>query len=168
MGTFDVGQATSNPLRAVKMGVPFEHEPLLLRGTFKYESGELYIQLVENEQGNLVIQETGNGEIPDHWDIYALFYDNDNGNLILDGSNKFSHENLVSIARIDQEVAIETDQWTNFEIPFVKQAGKTVDPQKLADGGYNISVVMTSSIDGDYFKGAENSTLLIDKLEVIY
>lgn len=159
MGNFDGAAALTNPLEAVKMGVPFEHEPKILKGTFKYSRGIEYIGAA-NEQGEKI----------DKWDIYAIFYDNidsDGGKLMLDGSNKFSHENLISIARIDQKKAVETDSWTEFEIPFVQKSGKSIDPQKLANGGYNISIVMTSSIGGDFFRGAINSTLLIDKLEII-
>ncbi len=168
MGTFDVGAALGSPLKAVKMGVPFEQVPEILRGYFKYKSGDVYIQVVENEQGETVIEEFENGEIPDQWDIYAIFYDNNDGKLILDGTNKFTHDNLVAIAHIDQQDAVETDEWSEFEIPFEYMTGKTIDPQKLSNGGYNISIVITSSIAGDFFKGAENSTLLIDDLEIIY
>lgn len=168
MGNFDVGAALSSPLKAVKMGVPFEQEPEKLRGYFKYASGDTYIQVVKNDEGKTVIEEFENKEIPDGWDIYAIFYDNNEGKLILDGTNKFTHENLVSVARIDQQDAIETEEWTEFEIPFEQKTGKTIDKQKLNNGGYNVSIVITSSIDGDYFKGAENSTLLIDDLEIIY
>lgn len=167
MGSFDVSAVISNPLQAAKMGIPFERVPETLKGYFKYEGGDVFVQLVENAQGELVIEEYENGQIPDHWDVYAIFYDNNGGTLVLDGSNRFSHVNLVSVARIDPLDAIETDQWTKFEIPFVQKPGKTIDPEKLANSGYSISVVMTSSIDGDFFKGAVNSTLLIDDLEIV-
>lgn len=168
MGSFDVSAALGNPLQAVKMGVPFERKPDFLRGIFKYEPGSVYVRVVENAQGELVIEEFTNGEYTDSWDIYAIFYDNNGGTLILDGTSRFTHENLISVARIDPQYAIETDQWAEFEIPFVQKPGKTVDPQKLASGGYNISIVMTSSIDGDFFRGGVNSTLLIDELEIIF
>jgi hypothetical protein len=168
MGIFDVSVVISNPMLAVKMGVPFERVPDTLKGYFKYQGGDVYIQLVENAQGEMVIEEYENGQIPDHWDIYALFYDNNGGTLMLDGTNVFTHENLVSVARIAPEDAIDTDQWTEFKIPFVQKPGKTIDPQKLANGDYNLSVVATSSIHADVFKGAENSTLQIDDLEIVY
>lgn len=44
--------------------------------------------------------------------------------------------------------------------------GKTIDEKKLEDGIYNITVVMTASIDGDYFSGAIGSTLFVDELEI--
>ena len=45
--------------------------------------------------------------------------------------------------------------------------GKTIDPQKLANGGYNVSIVLSASKDGDVFQGAPGSTLLIDDLELV-
>ena len=168
MGNFDVSFALSNPPKAAKMGVPFEHIPEVLRGSYTYIAGDVFVQVVQNEQGETVIEEFENGEITDHWDIYAIFYDNNGGTLMLDGTNRFTHENLISVARIDQQDAIETDTWREFEIPFEPRVGKTVDPQKLANGGYNISVVASSSIDGDFFRGAVHSTLLIDNLEIVY
>jgi hypothetical protein len=33
---------------------------------------------------------------------------------------------------------------------------------------YNISIVFTSSLEGDHFNGAIGSTLLIDEAELIY
>ena len=151
MGIFDVSAAINRPLLAVKMGVPFERVPDTLKGYLKYKGGDVFIQVVENAQGELVIEEDENGEIPDHWDVYALFYDNNVGTLILDGTNRFTHDNLVSVAHLDPEDAIETDQWTEFELPFVQKPGKTIDLQKLAAGGYSISVVISSSVDGDFF-----------------
>ncbi|NCA87049.1 MAG: hypothetical protein EOM83_16050, partial [Clostridia bacterium] len=168
MGIFDVSVVIANPMLAVKMGVPFERVPDTLKGYFKYQGGDVYIQLVENAQGELVIEEYENGQIPDHWDIYALFFDNNGGSLMLDGTNLFTHENLVSVAHIAPEDAIDTDQWTEFKIPFVQKPGKTIDPQKLANGGYSLSVVATSSVNADVFKGADNSTLQIDDLEIVY
>lgn len=156
MGNFDGAAALTNPLEAVKMGVPFEHVPKTLKGIFKYSRGDEYIGEA-NEQGEKI----------DRWDIYAIFYDNNGGKLMLNGSNKFTHENLISVARIDQKKAIETDSWKEFEFPFVMKPGKSIDAQKLANGGYNISIVMTSSIGGDLFRGAVNSTLLMDKLEIV-
>lgn len=167
MGTFDASSVLSNPLRAVKMGIPFERTPEKLIVSMKYSQGETFVQVVENEQGQMIVEKFANSEKLDQWDIYAIFYDNNGGTLMLDGTNKFTHENLISIAHIAPEEAVETDVWTQHEIPFVPINGKTIDPQKLAVGGYNISVIMSSSVGGDFFRGAINSTLLIDNLKIV-
>lgn len=53
-----------------------------------------------------------------------------------------------------------------FHVPFVLREGKSIDPVKLAAGGYSLTIVMTSSIEGDYFSGAIGSRLLVDELEI--
>ena len=42
------------------------------------------------------------------------------------------------------------------------------DPQVLANYGYSIAIVFTSSCEGAHFEGAIGSTLLIDKVKVAY
>ena len=46
--------------------------------------------------------------------------------------------------------------------------GKTIDMELLASGGYNIAIVMSSSIGGDKFKGAPGSTLWVDDMVLEY
>lgn len=42
MGTFSVGNALTDPLKATMFGVPFEHIPTYLKGYYKYKAGEVY------------------------------------------------------------------------------------------------------------------------------
>ena len=88
---------------------------------------------------------------------------------MLDGSNSLdlTSDKLVSIARISEEDAKETDSWTPFELPFKAVNGKSIDPVKLQEGKYKLSIVLSSSVDGAYFKGAVGSTLYVDELELI-
>ena len=87
---------------------------------------------------------------------------------MLDGTNILDEatETILAVARIDD--AKETDEWTEFYIPFVFREGKKVDPVKLADGKYSLAIVFASSIRGNYFEGAPGSTLLIDEVELGY
>ena len=85
----------------------------------------------------------------------------------LDGSNVLSSENLVLVARLDGTERLETDEWTRFEIPFEVANGKTIDSDKLTKGGYNLSIVLSSSRDGASFNGAVGSTLYADELTLI-
>ena len=61
----------------------------------------------------------------------------------------------------------ESDEWIEFDVKFDYVQGKTVDPSLLAKGAYKIGIVISSSADGDYFKGAVGSTLDIDDLAII-
>ena len=73
------------------------------------------------------------------------------------------------LAIIDQADAVETEEWKRFELPFdYERFGKTIDLEKLAKGQYNISIILSASKNGDEFKGAPGSTLLIDDLEIEY
>jgi len=158
MGTFSVGNALTDPLKATMFGVPFEHIPTYLKGYYKYKAGEVY----KDENGNIVKDKK------DTWDIYAIFYETDEKTKTLDATNRFDHPNLISIARIDEKDRKETDEWTEFYLPFVTKTGKTVDKDKLKAGKYNVAIVFSSSIEGDYFRGAVGSTLHIDEVELIH
>lgn len=155
IGSFDVGSALSNPLKATKFGLPFLYVPTYLAGSYKYKAGNQY-----TEGGKPV-----NGK-RDICDIYAIFYETDDQEKTLDGTNAFTSSNLISIARIRD--AKETEEWTYFNIPFISQPGKVVDKNKLKAGKYNISLIFSSSIEGDHFNGAVGSKLLVDEVELVY
>lgn len=155
MGTFNALSAVTNALKATKFGMPFEYEPLYVSGYYKYKAGKTF-----SENGVEVADKK------DECDIYAIFYETDEKTKTLDGTNNFTSPNLVSIARINNQK--ETDQWTQFYIPFIMQPGKTINQEKLKKGGYNVAIVFSSSKDGGNFNGAVGSTLYIDEVELIY
>ena len=70
------------------------------------------------------------------------------------------------MARIDNPG--EPKEWTDFREEFKQMNGKAFDLNRLAEDGYAIAVVATSSRDGAYFKGAIGSTLRIKHLRVVY
>lgn len=153
IGTFtlDIG----NVLRATKFGAPFTHIPTSIQGYYKYKAGDIFTVKGEPDTSRR-----------DICDIYAVFYETDDNVNSLDGTNVFDSPNLISVARINN--AKETDQWTEFSIPFETRPGKSIDPQKLEDGVYNVAIVFASSIKGDLFEGAVGSTLYIDEVELNY
>lgn len=142
-------------VKATKFGVPFTHIPTSLKGYYKYKAGTEF-----TVDGKPV------SDRKDICDIYGVFYETDDYVKTLDGTNIFTSPKIISIARINN--AKETDQWTEFNIPFITQPGKTVDLQKLDDGKYNLAIVFSSSIKGDLFEGAVGSTLYIDEVELSY
>lgn len=155
MGTFDTGNALSNALKATQFGLPFEHVPTYLTGYYKFKAGSEFKELGKPVPGK-----------KDQCDIYALFYETDDKLTTLDGTNAFTHPNLVSVARIANQK--ETDEWTQFYLPFITKPGKSVDKDKLKAGKYNVAIVFSSSLEGDRFNGAVGSTLYIDEVELIY
>ncbi len=53
-------------------------------------------------------------------------------------------------------------------IPFEAMNDKEFDPERLANNGYAIAVVASSSKDGAFFEGAVGSTLHVDELSIIW
>lgn len=157
MGEFDLASSIINPLKSLHLGVPVNFVPYAVKGFFKYKAGDIY------KEGNIA-----NPNKKDSWDCYALFFETDSTLKYLDGTNKFTHKNIIAIARISEEARIESENWVSFHIPFVYNNNFKIDEQKMEDGKYSIALVFTSSIDGDAFYGAEGSTLLIDEIEIIH
>jgi len=159
IGNFDLSNALGNALGATKFGTTFYHLPLRLTGYYKYQSGPSFY-----ENGKY------NDQKKDIFNIYALFYEKTNEIKVLDGhvaANQFEHPNMVALALIDN--AYESDEWVHFDLHFdYERYGKTIDFDKLRAGGYNLAIVLASSKDGDQFKGAPGSTLLVDDLEIVY
>lgn len=161
MGTFDIGNAMNAPLKATHFGRTFYLEPISFSGFYKYKAGETYCR--PDSEGKL---EPVPGK-RDMFNCYAVFYESTPEMEWLDGANVLSEDNpnIISTALIPDRH--ETDDWTEFSVPFVYREGKSVDPVKLKDGRYRLAVVMSSSQDGDYFCGAIGSTLAVDELSIV-
>lgn len=167
IGTFDVVNALQNALTSTLFGMQFEYIPTYVRGHYKYSPGKTFYELDKSASDKLKPvpgqQDTG--------DIYAVFYESTEGMEMLDGTNMLSEDNpnILAVARIDrmENTGIEKeDAWKEFYLPFVFRQGKTVDPVKLKEGRYSLTIVFASSIRGNYFEGAPDSTLLIDEVEL--
>lgn len=158
IGTFNIGNALTDALAATRFGTTFRHKPTKLTGYYKYTAGDSFY-----DGGSYTDQE-------DMFNIYALFYETSDDLQTLDGyivKNDYEDDSMVAVAVIDNPK--ETDEWTYFELDFdYDRYGKTVDAAKLANGQYNISIVLASSKNGDEFKGAVGSTLLVDDMKLEY
>ena len=158
-GFFDISQAIANPRGATKFGEPYRYVPQTFKGRYRYKAGPTFT----NEKGQV---EAGR---LDECSIYALFYETDDNVEYIDGSihdADFKHPNLVAIAMVDTKGQHETNGWVEFDTPF-EMTGRAVDYDKLAHGGYKIGIVISSSADGDYFRGAVGSTLDVADLKII-
>ena len=90
-------------------------------------------------------------------------HDNNNKAITLHGDDVLTSPYIVAIARVPE--VKDTQEWTSFDVDFEYRS--EIDKQLLADHGYNLSVVFTSSIEGASFKGALGSTLIVDEVEVV-
>lgn len=157
IGTFEVENALTNPRKATNFGFQFYKHPIALKGHYKFKAGEVYS--VEGQP------QTGKR---DKCDIYAVMYEAENNSIMLNGDDVFNSDKLVLLARIKPEDIIESeDEWNEFTIYFESVKGREIDDTKLQNGKYKLGIVLSSSVDGAYFRGAIGSTLYVDELELI-
>ena len=155
LGEFDVSQALSNAMTATRFGIPFNLKPVRFTGYYQYQPGPKF-------------QDKAGKEVPgrvDEGSIYAVFYRNHDaaGNPVrLMGDNVLTSPLIVGIAKVKQLPA--TNEWTPFDVEF--EYDSDIDMQLLANKGYNLAVVFSSSADGAIFEGAIGSCLLIDKVRL--
>ena len=109
--------------------------------------------------------------VVDKGDIYAVLFRNtikdENGEdqvFYLDGTNVKTSPQIVAIAEAP-EINKTEDGWSRFEVEFNYRS--EIDPTVLANRGYSLAIVCTSSIEGANFQGAVGSQLLIDELHVL-
>ncbi len=152
IGTFKLN--IFNPLKSTRFGLPFDGGlPKKLRGVYTYKAGD-------------VVTDKNYKPIPgkkDDFIIYAILFESRAKDNYLDGTHKFMDSRNVAIAKIQPEQRKETTKWTTFETPFELVKGKTFDPTKE----YMLTIVMSSSINGDEFEGAVGSTLVVDEIELL-
>ncbi len=164
-GIFDAQAAVmgvSGALKATHFGDGAKNKinvrPLRISGWYQYTPGETF----QNKAGKPI-----EGRI-DEGDIYAIVYKNtdQNGNAVyLDGSNVLTSDLIVAKA-LSGHVGKTEGGWKQFDIEF--DYIKDMDLARLANYGYSLTLVFTSSCKGDVFEGAIGSTLLVDKVRVDY
>lgn len=142
----------TKPLESTQFGTPFMEIPRYLTGYYQYTPGEKYCQA---DGGKLIPVP----EKTDKFNIYAVFFEATPDMEMLDGTNALSpdNENIIAVAEISDKDRVPAQHWTEFNIPFVYRQGKEIDTEKLKDGKYSITIVFSSSIDGDYFSGSQSA-----------
>lgn len=160
LGFFDSSYALTNTLYATQFGIQFSRVPTVLSGYYKYTPGDTYYKM--NDKKKL---EAVPGKV-DMFNIYAVFFESLPGKEHINGTNVLANDNpqIVATAEFDPDKRTPSNEWKPFNIPFVLRPGKTVDPQKLAEGKYSITIVFVSSADGDEYAGAPGSTLTVDEV----
>ena len=162
LGEFDMSKAlVANAsgvkgVLATKFGLPISSQPVSFSGFYKYKRGAVFTDKNFEEKDS-----------KDYGSIYAVFYDNHDANgepFVLHGDDVLSSDQIISIANLGQ--IDDTPEWKDFNINFQLQPGKAIDPVKLANRGYSLAIVSSSSINGATFEGAVGSTLWIDNFSI--
>ena len=156
LGRFNVEQVMTNPLRTTEFGIPVNHRPVKVVGYYKYQPGEQF-----TNSAMKVVE----GKV-DEASIYALFFRNEDadGNaVVLTGEDLETSPYIISRAEVASLPAV--GEWTRFEMTF---SDCTPDATALQRQGYSMTIVFSSSKNGDTFEGAIGSTLYVDEVEVTY
>lgn len=161
-GVFDSKSATKAPLKATHFGEgsynQINYRPVTLAGYYQYTPGKVFTDKAGKEVAGRI----------DQGDIYAVVFrnvDSEGKSFYLTGDNVLTSPQIVALARVPNVVKTEGG-WQNFSVDF-NYSGE-LDPTILANYGYSMAVVFTSSIEGAAFQGAVGSTLLIDKVSIAY
>jgi hypothetical protein len=126
-------------------------------GYYKYKPGEVFT-------------DKGYREVPSRIDeptIYASLYlnhDEQGNEVMLHGDDVRTSTYIVRKAEVAALPA--TDEWKPFEMTF--EGVVPIDAELLANRGYNLALVFSSSKTGDTFEGSVGSTLWIDNVEITF
>jgi len=158
-GNLFIGEFSSitqpDPRQGVHFGRSYNSNtaPALLKGYFKYERGEEFE--VNSDEGTNLTE--------DEWNAYGILFEKTEEDNYLRADFTWDDPRIVSVALLDDEQRVETDEWTEFTIPFEFVEGKSFNP----DHEYMYTIVFAASKEGDLFNGAIGSTLQIDEVQLI-
>lgn len=165
LGEFSSKVDRDNPLTNTLFGIPFNKKPIAIKGYYKYNPGEIFYRCPDSSKYNVVNSEEGT---KDECAINAILYEIDDENSpYITGADTYNFEKngrLVAVAKLADGTA--KAEYTAFQIDFKDKDGKTAyayDPTKK----YRMSIICSSSAEGDRFSGAPGSVLFVDDIEVI-
>lgn len=150
-GRFKSDIAFEHPMEATEFGWQVNFKPIEFKGYYKYQRGETVIDKNQN-----VLE----GK-KDYGTIYAVLYDNEGGNIVLNGNTieNLDADNIIAVAKLPD--IDDTPEWTSFDLQFDYK--QPFDENKMKAYGYSLAIVCSSSVRGAHFEGAVGSTLWIDK-----
>jgi len=157
LGSFDSRFALTNTLKTTNMGIVYTKEPVRVTGYYKYQPGEVFTDKDFHEVSTRIDEPT----------IHAALYlnhDEQGNTVMLHGDDVRTSPYIVRRAEVASMPP--TSEWRRFEMTF--EGSTPIDAELLANRGYNLSLVFSSSKTGDAFEGAVGSTLFIDKVEITF
>lgn len=156
-GVFEVN--IGNTLKSTKFGYPCFKKPVAFKGSYKYSAGKVYYVCADPVKANEVKEDATQKDSPA---MNAVLYEVDTYAFdILDGTNLLTSDKIVAIASVDGK---EQAEYKDFTVDFKFKEGKSFDSSKK----YKLTIVCSSSKDGDKFSGAPGSVLYVDNLEVTF
>jgi hypothetical protein len=159
LGNFKINMGNTLLSTHFGEGVPCTQEPLAVSGWYKYTRGP---QMTNKENENI------DGD--DDFDIYASFFEPTDDVPYLDGTNvkdtTSATTTIVKFGQIQDSMKVADGEWHQFWFLLDTVSGKEIDEDKLANGEYCLTIVLSSSMNGAKFIGAVGSTLYADELKL--
>lgn len=146
----------SKPLEATHFGIPYSKKPVSFKGYYKYTPGESFREGAKDGSIDKIIEDR-----VDECSIVAVLYQIENDDEYLDGTNINESSKRVAIAQLEDGTA--KSEFTPFDLKFTFFPDKAYDPTAK----YKLAIICSASKEGDQFKGAPGSTLILDELEII-
>lgn len=151
LGSFNAIAAMEDPMATTEFGIPYDKKPISVKGFYKYKRGETFYNVDDIDP-----------DMTDELAISAVLYevtDLNDASQILNGRTIYSADNIVAIAQFTS--GDDKTAFTPFELPlnYVQEYSSS----KL----YRFAVIFASSKEGAAYKGAVNSTLTVDDVEII-
>lgn len=158
LGTFQ--DKVTPPHAGIRLGMPFDEEPLSVKGGFRYTPGKIYYECVDpTRPADVVINE----DLNDACLIEAFFYQVSSSSS---ESEVLTLDNIRSSDRVVARGSFSTDKvvdsFEEFEFNFRWNDGVSYD----ANQDYRLVILATASKDGQVYSGAPGSMLLIDNLRI--
>ena len=157
LGAFDSQYSLTNTLKTTLMGIPYTKEPVKVTGYYKYSPGEVF-----TDKDSQPVE--GRIDEPSIYSVLYLNHDEQGNEIMLHGDDVLSSPYIVRKAQVAS--LPPTGEWQRFEMTF--QGSDPIDYELLANRGYNLALVFSSSKTGDLFEGALGSTLYVAKVEITF
>ena len=164
-GTLFTGQFSldiTSPLKSTQFGIPYAKKPLLFKFSYKYTAGpEFYETKVTGSFYPRKVEKVLVQGKVDECSINAYLYEVSSDTETLNGTNINTSSKVIMKAFLAD--GSSKSAYTTVTIPFEETGNGTYDPSKK----YKLAIVCSSSKEGDAYKGAPESTLWINHLEII-
>ncbi len=158
LGTFQ--DKVTPPHAGIRLGMPFDEEPLSVKGGFRYKPGKIYYECIDpTRPANVVVNE----DLSDACLIEAFLYQVSSSaseSEVLTLNNIRSSDRVVARGSFSTDKAV--DSFEEFEFNFRWNDGVSYD----ANQDYRLVILATASKEGEFYSGAPGSTLLIDNLRI--
>ncbi|MFV0588142.1 PCMD domain-containing protein [Bacteroides reticulotermitis] len=169
LGSFEID--SNNTLNSTKFGINYTKKPISLKGFFKYTPGATYYASTVAAPNVATVDATKNDQFaikvvlytvknvvtdPEDWSDYLTGVANDDATY--PDNNIYTSSRVVAIGSLEGGAQ---SAWKEFDLKLeYKQA---FDATKK----YRMTIVCSSSKDGDKFSGAPGSVLTVDDFELI-